>query len=292
MMPTRLLLFLTLLALAGCSASTPRNTDDICALFSEQRSWYKAAREASERWGAPLHVPMAIIYQESHFRAAARPPMRYFLGFIPLGRGSSAYGYAQAQTPVWNDYQRETGHGWSDRDDFSDSIDFVQWYIDKSYRVNGIAKSDAYRQYLNYHEGWGGYRRGSYHSKAWLGPVARKVEARAARYGAQYAGCRDELERGWLRRLFSSTERPDDDATTVEDHVGVAVDDIAAGGILTVAAKDELVRSHCRQRDLAVGINGGRVAAGHHQAIEDLCQLTNTGQDVEAIRPEWWLSRL
>ena len=243
MMPTRLLLFLTLLALAGCSASTPRNTDDICALFSEQRSWYKAAREASERWGAPLHVPMAIIYQESHFRAAARPPMRYFLGFIPLGRGSSA-------------------------------------------------KSDAYRQYLNYHEGWGGYRRGSYHSKAWLGPVARKVEARAARYGAQYAGCRDELERGWLRRLFSSTERPDDDATTVEDHVGVAVDDIAAGGILTVAAKDELVRSHCRQRDLAVGINGGRVAAGHHQAIEDLCQLTSAGQDVEAIRPEWWLSRL
>ena len=206
MMPIRPLLLVALLAIGGCSASTPRNTDDICALFSEKRGWHTAAREASGRWGAPLQVPMAIIYQESRFRATARPPMRYFLGFIPLGRDSSAFGYAQEQTPAWKDYQRETGNGWSDRDDFSDSIDFVQWYIDKSYRVNGVAKTDTYAQYLNYHEGWGGYRRGSYRNKAWLGPVARKVEARAARYGAQYAGCHNELERGWLRRLFSSAE--------------------------------------------------------------------------------------
>jgi hypothetical protein len=209
MTSSRPLLLLALLLLGGCSASAPRNADDICAVFSQQRSWHSAARKASERWGAPLHVPMAIIYQESGFRATARPPMRYFLGFIPLGRGSSAFGYAQAQTPAWKDYQRETGNRWSDRDDFADAMDFVQWYIDKSYRVNGVAKTDVYAQYLNYHEGWGGYRRGSYRSKTGLGRVARKVEARAGRYATQYAGCRDELERGWLRRLFSADERAD-----------------------------------------------------------------------------------
>ena len=75
-----------------------------------------------------------------------------------------------------------------------------------TYAQTTKAKTDTYAQYLNYHEGWGGYRRGSYRNKAWLGPVARKVEARAARYGAQYAGCHNELERGWLRRLFSSAE--------------------------------------------------------------------------------------
>ena len=91
-MPIRPLLLVALLAIGGCSASTPRNTDDICALFSEKRGWHTAAREASGRWGAPLQVPMAIIYQESRFRATARPPLRYFFGFLPLGSYSSAFG--------------------------------------------------------------------------------------------------------------------------------------------------------------------------------------------------------
>ena len=52
----------------------------------------------------------------------------------------SAYGFSQAKTPSWQDYQRETGNGWADRDDFDDAIDFMQWYINKSHRVNGVAE--------------------------------------------------------------------------------------------------------------------------------------------------------
>ena len=36
--------------------------------------------------------------------------MEYFLGFIPIGRASDAYGYAQAKTMTWDDYVRETGN--------------------------------------------------------------------------------------------------------------------------------------------------------------------------------------
>lgn len=187
--------------LAGCAGGPPRNPDDLCAIFEEKPAWHDAAREASERWGAPVHIPMAILYQESAFRAKAKPPMRWFL-FIPYGRGSSAYGFAQAQTPAWDDYREATGNGWADRDDFDDAVDFVQWYMNRSQRLNRTPKTDAFAQYLNYHEGWGGYRRGSYRGKGDLLAVARKVEARAARYGRQYAGCRAELERGWLGRLF------------------------------------------------------------------------------------------
>jgi hypothetical protein len=39
-------------------------------------------------------VQMAIMKQESAFVADARPPRDWFLGFIPLGRPSSAYGLA------------------------------------------------------------------------------------------------------------------------------------------------------------------------------------------------------
>ena len=63
---------------------------------------------------------MAMMYQESSFRHDARPPMDYFL-FIPLGRRSSAYGYAQVKDETWDDYKRETGHSWADRDDFGDA---------------------------------------------------------------------------------------------------------------------------------------------------------------------------
>jgi hypothetical protein len=191
-----------LLLLAGCAGGPPRQPDDLCALFAEKRGWYKASRAAEQRWGAPLAIPMAILHQESGFRADARPPRRWLLGFIPLGRPSDAYGYPQAKPPAWKDYRRESGNGWAERDDFADAVDFVQWYIDKSHRLNGTAKTDAYALYLNYHEGWGGYRRGSWRDKPGVQAVARKVDARAKRYAAQYAGCRQELERGWLSRLL------------------------------------------------------------------------------------------
>ncbi|MCV5690043.1 hypothetical protein OFN32_38125, partial [Escherichia coli] len=80
-----------------------------------------------KEWGTPIHVAMAIIKQESSFRHDAKPPKDYVLGFIPWGRVSSAYGYAQAQDPAWDDFQDSTGQGGS-RSNFDDSIMFVGWY--------------------------------------------------------------------------------------------------------------------------------------------------------------------
>lgn len=67
------------------------------------------------------------------------------------------------------------------------------WYIQKSQRVNGVSKWDAYGQYLNYHEGWGGYRNRSYDAKPWLKNVSQKVQSRASLFGAQYRSCQQEL---------------------------------------------------------------------------------------------------
>lgn len=156
----------------------------------------------NERWGTPIQVPMAIIYQESRFRADAEQPMKYFLGFIPIGRVSSAYGYSQVQDGTWRDYQQETGHYGAKRDDFADAIDFIGWYTYKTYQINKVSKWNARDQYLNYHEGWGGYRRGTYKHKRWLIRVADKVGRRASRYGAQFHECKNELNHGWLYRLF------------------------------------------------------------------------------------------
>ena len=146
-----LLLFTVISGLAGCATSPPERPDDLCEIFYEHRDWYDAAADARDKWGVPIHIPMAIMYQESSFKADAQPPMEYFLGFIPIGRASSAYGYSQAKTMTWDDYKRETGNGWADRDDFEDAIDFMGWFIYKTHKINGVSKWDANKQYLNFH---------------------------------------------------------------------------------------------------------------------------------------------
>jgi len=124
------------------------------------------------------------------------------LWVIPWGRVSTAAGYAQAKDEVWSDYQKSTGRHGADREDFDDAIDFVGWYMDKTTSINGVYKYDAYNQYLNYHEGWGGFRNKTYASKAWLMPTARKVQARSDVYARQYAGCKEDLNRGFWSRFW------------------------------------------------------------------------------------------
>ncbi len=187
---------------SGCASKPPRNPDNICHIFEEKPGWYKAAKRAEKKWGAPLQVPMAMMYQESRFNSKARPPRNYLLGFIPWTRKSSAFGYSQAKTGTWKDYRRETGNGWADRDDFSDAIDFMGWFIAKTHTINKVSKWDARNQYFNYHEGWGGYRKGTYKRKKWLINVAEKVHIRASNYGAQYRACKAELDKGWFWRWF------------------------------------------------------------------------------------------
>ena len=199
----RLPVLCLLAALTACTASPPKHPDNLCKIFEEKRSWYKAAVKKAKKWDGPIHIPMAIIYQESAYKAKAKPPRRYLLGFIPMGRKSSSYGYSQAKSPAWQDYKKATGKSGADRDEFKDALDFVHWYMTKTREINGVSKWDARKQYLNYHEGWGGYRQGSYKSKAWLLKVAASVEKRANMYSTQYASCEKELSRGWLRRLFS-----------------------------------------------------------------------------------------
>ena len=187
--------------LAGCATTPPTNQEDLCSIFMQKPKWYKSAVKSAKRWGGPIHVPMAIIYQESSFRHDAKPAMQYFLWIIPTGRKSNAYGYSQALESTWARYQKETGARFKDRDNFANSFDFVQWYMDTTYKANGVSKWDASAQYLNYHEGQGGYARGTHKSKGWLLNTAQRVQERAARYSQQLQRCKtklDSLNSGWF----------------------------------------------------------------------------------------------
>jgi len=190
-------LFVSLLCLAACAGTPPRHLDNICHIFDEKNGWYKHARRASKKWNIPIATNMAFMHQESRFVAKAKPPRKKILGFIPGARKSSAYGYSQAKKDTWNWYKKSSGHRGADRNDFDDAIDFVAWYNNVSVKRNNISRKDPYALYLAYHEGHGGYSRGSYKSKKWLRNVALKVAKRSHRYDAQLKKCEDRFKSFW-----------------------------------------------------------------------------------------------
>jgi hypothetical protein len=185
------------LALAGCATSPPKNPGNACAIFEEKDDWFDALEDSEDRWGAPMHVQLAILKQESSFVHDARPPREKILWVIPWKRPSSAYGYAQVLDSTWDWYEDRTGNSGS-RTDFDDVTDFVGWYMHMSHETLGLSMTDAYSQYLAYHEGHGGFKRRTYASKGWLIEAARRVQRYAARYESQIARCRSDFEGGWF----------------------------------------------------------------------------------------------
>lgn len=196
------MVFLVVLALASCASTPPQNTTNICSMFEERRSWYKAAVKSERRWKTPVYVSMAIIEQESSFNARAKPERTMLLGFIPWTRPSSAFGFAQVLDGTWDDYKEDAGNWGARRSSFDDAIDFVGWYTNNSNRINGIARNDAYNHYLAYHEGNGGFTRRTYSKKSWLIDVSRQVQANSNLYERQYSQCEKDLSRNWFMRLF------------------------------------------------------------------------------------------
>ena len=188
--------------LGACATTPPSHPEDVCSIFEEKRGWHKVARKAEKKWGTSMHIPLAIMYQESGFRPKARPPRRRLLRIIPWRRPSSAYGYAQAVDGTWGSYVRSTGQYWRKRTDFADATDFIHWYLHEAERRVGVSRSDAFELYMTYHEGFGGYARNTQGAKPWLYKTATAIQQRSQRYDQQYRGCRERLERGFWARLF------------------------------------------------------------------------------------------
>lgn len=183
-------LSLSLLFLPSCAHRFYGDVDNICSIFRGQPGWYRAVEASFEKWGVPIHVQMAIMHQESRFKAQAKPPHRKLFWLIPIGRRSSAYGYAQALDTTWDWYQLKSGNRSAKRDNFEDVTDFIGWYGTKTYELTGVSRWNAYDQYLAYHEGHGGYNRKTYLKKAWLMRVAQKVQVKANNYAQQLKSCR------------------------------------------------------------------------------------------------------
>ncbi len=182
--------------LAACATKPPDDIGNACEIFRDKKGWYKATRKVEKKWKMPIAVQLAIIHQESSFKHDVRPARKKFLFVFPGRRPSSAYGYAQALDTTWDNYRKETGRRGADRDNFKDAVDFIGWYGDLTRRRAGVSPSDAYNQYLAYHEGQTGFIKGTYRKKPQVRRIAKAVAQNAARYDAQLSRCEREFRRG------------------------------------------------------------------------------------------------
>lgn len=173
----------------------PANPENLCEIFREHTVWYDYASESEQRWGTPIATQMAFVYYESSFRSHARPPRTLLWGFIPWTRPTTAYGYAQALDPAWQEYLQANGEDWfTVRTDMEYALDFVGWYNYLSHQQLGIAFTAPRNLYLAYHEGRGGYARGSYQQKPDVTDLASRVQTRAFRYDNQLKTCEQEFQ--------------------------------------------------------------------------------------------------
>jgi len=190
------------LFLTGCFSTPAVTVNNICTLMDEEVSWYRSVKAVEKKYDIPVHVLLAVVYQESRFASDAKPPREKLFGIVPWFRPTTAYGFAQAVDGTWDWYKLKTGNHNADRDDFDDAVDFMGWYMNQSNKRSGVAKSDAYHQYLAYHEGHGGFNKKTYQKKPWLMKVARKVENNAKRYKRQLNQCASELNSNSIWSLF------------------------------------------------------------------------------------------
>ncbi|MDX8347824.1 lytic transglycosylase [Cognatiyoonia sp. IB215446] len=182
------------LILGSCGSSqrdfsAPRDLDNACSIVVERPDYLRAFRQVERRYGVPVPSLMAIIYQESKFIGDIRPPHRYALGVIPVGRQSSALGYSQALDGTWEEYLDARGSRRASREDIYDATDFMGWYMTLTVEETGVPITDTRNQYLAYHDGRTGFKRGTWRSKSWLIRIAGEVEARATMYDTQLRSC-------------------------------------------------------------------------------------------------------
>ncbi len=157
----------------------PRNINDLCEIFQEKPHWRNSARVSAEKYQVEVSTMMAFMRGESSFHANARNP------------GSTAFGYAQATLPTWEDYvkarAKKGDNGIKYRHIFADAADFVAFKIAQYMNSLALSEKKVEKLYLAYHMGAGGYVSGEFSDD--LQRFADKVAGFEKRYRKQLKEC-------------------------------------------------------------------------------------------------------
>ena len=181
----------------SCS-SVPKHPSNACKIFSERYLWYKHSKKSSETYGVPINIILAFVNKESGFNRWAKPKRTKLFKVVPYKRPSSSFGYSQAVKKTWELYKTETKSPLALRTRFKDSVMFIGWYINKTYKINKIPPNDSYRQYLNYYLGWGNYAKKAYERDKKAIIFAKSVQKQSKIYKSQLKECEKSFNNKYI----------------------------------------------------------------------------------------------
>lgn len=170
--------FVAIVAINTGSAKAGTDLDDACDILRDRIGWYTAASDVSKKWQISVPTILAVMHQESRFKATA------------AAKTTSAYGYAQALDGTWGLYQEANNAADAKRTSFVASADFIGWYMGMTKQRVGVPLDDVAGHYLAYHEGHVGYRSMRWKKNKELVAVAHDVARRADAYEEQMRVCK------------------------------------------------------------------------------------------------------
>jgi hypothetical protein len=192
MKKVRVLIVFLLILLSGCTSlfiesNSTSHPSNACNILKENNDWLNATKQTYKKWSIPASIQLSFIKTESSFIFNARPIKRE--GFFFDDYYSSAFGFSQALDGTWLEYKQSTSNYNAKRTSFSDSVDFIGWYLNNVSKQSRIKKHDIYNLYLAYHEGISGWKRGSYKKKKWLVAKAKKIKSNTLLFSKQLRNC-------------------------------------------------------------------------------------------------------
>lgn len=178
--------------LSGCTSlffenNSTSHPNNACHILKENSDWLESTKKTYQKWGIPASIQLSFVKTESSFIFNARPIKRE--GFFFDDYHSSAFGFSQALVGTWSEYKDATNNPNAKRTSFSDSVDFMGWYLNNVSQQSSIEKHDIYNLYLAYHEGITGWKRKSYLKKRWLVSKAKKIKENTLIFSQQIRNC-------------------------------------------------------------------------------------------------------
>ena len=181
--------------LAGCSfsgnyANAPRSLRQ-CVFNSGSASQFSSSfqRPPNANMGSLFLYKWQLFGRKVNSKQRLKPHEDICFGYSLLAAKVQPMAIAQVLDGTWEEYKSTAGRWGARRSNIRDATDFMGWYMAQSRRNLGISMWDTRNQYLAYHEGRNGYRKGSYKSKRWLISIANNLQKRTEMYKSQLISC-------------------------------------------------------------------------------------------------------
>lgn len=178
----RIILVLSVVMCLGC-AQRVADPDNICEIFRQHPEWCKILDRVRKKFGVPVAVEMAILYQESNFT-----------NYSAIESKKLSLGDEERTATFWQRYFGKFYYS-QNKMNFRLAANFMGWYLARLHKKLDIPFNEADTLYLVYGEGTLNYRLADYQFKQELVRTALMVAWRAREYQAQLPHCRAMLSK-------------------------------------------------------------------------------------------------